>query len=195
MAQKRDIGQVFATRLKDGKKSPSKDAWNRLDVTLENEKQRKKKNLLYWLMGGGLAFLVGLYILLGTNILKNDSFSSEKNLPKKENAGFILDNDINQKEEGVKSNDSIELKHPQKTINFEENAEKIDQNNPSQLTKEGNSKKEKTNHIDESFEVTKNYYYYNSKDGKQLVTKNKEVIDSLMDENYKTPDTISFNQK
>ena len=141
-------------------------------------------------MGGGFAFLVGLYILFGTNILNNDSFSSEKNFPKKENAGFILDNDNDQREEGVKSNDSAEVKHPQKTINFEENTEKIDQNNPSQLTKEGNSKKEKTDPIDESFGVIKNYYYYNSKDGTQLITNKKELIDSLIDKNYKTSDTI-----
>ena len=67
----------------------------------------------------------------------------------------------------------------------------------TKIVSEINSKTESKNpsskkkNIDETYKVSKKYYYYNSKDGKQLVTENKKTIDSLILEATKTLDSTT----
>ena len=57
-----------------------------------------------------------------------------------------------------------------------------------------NNSSDKTS-VDETFTVSKKYYYYNSKDGKQLVTTNKKDIDSIIAEAYKNIDTTTVKRE
>lgn len=195
MGQKTEIGKMFASKLKDGKKSPSEDAWNRMDIFLEEKKSRKRKNIVYWLIGGGFLFLMGSYILFGTNILTSDSSSSTERFPQKEATEFVFDNDRDDGDTSFKTNDSIGIdfignKESSQTSTSEVETEGHLQKNPQQPTTEDNSKRENSKPVDETFEVTENYYYYNSRDGKQLVTKRKEVIDSLLNKGATKTDSI-----
>lgn len=195
MGQKTEIGKMFASKLKDGKKSPSEDAWNRLDIFLEEKKSRKRKNIVYWLIGGGFLFLMGSYILFGTNILTSDSSSSTERFPQKEATEFVFDNDRDDGDTSFKTNDSIGIdlignKESSQTSTSEVETEGHLQKNPQQPTTADNSKRKNSKPVDETFEVTENYYYYNSRDGKQLVTKRKEVIDSLLNKGATKTDSI-----
>lgn len=195
MGQKTEIGKMFASKLKDGKKSPSEDAWNRLDIFLEEKKSRKRKNIVYWLIGGGFLFLMGSYILFGTNILTSDSSLSTERFPQKEATEFVFDNDRDDGDTSFKTNDSIGIdlignKESSQTSTSEVETEGHLQKNPQQPTTADNSKRKNSKPVDETFEVTENYYYYNSRDGKQLVTKRKEVIDSLLNKGATKTDSI-----
>ncbi|HLW32265.1 MAG TPA: hypothetical protein VKX40_08375 [Aequorivita sp.] len=190
MGQKTEIGNIFAAKLKDGKKSPSKDAWNRLDTFLEEKQSKKRKTIAYWLIGGGILFLMASYILFGTNIPTSDSPSSQEKSPQKGAVEFVFDHDRDKKDTSVKTNDSIKniLKNDNQSSQqsgLEEITEGRVQNNQQKPTTMGNPKI-----IEETFEVTENYYYYNSRDGKKLVTKRKEVIDSLLNKGVTKPDSI-----
>lgn len=200
MGQKKDIGEVFETRLKDGKKSPSNELWHRLDKSLDQREQTKKKNLLYWLIGGGSAILIGISLIFSTNILSSDTTTSQKNLHPKKESVISIDKDHKEMESDIEADDPIithrmEDKLIEKTTTSKENTQQQPQEDPKKKSKVKNTEKIKTKpvdawNIDNTDEITKNYYYYNSQDGKQLVTDRKEVIDSLMDENRRKPDSI-----
>ncbi|MDP2686708.1 MAG: hypothetical protein Q8O62_05770 [Aequorivita sp.] len=196
MGQKKDIGQFFETKLNAGKKIPNESIWEKINASLDEEKRKRKRLLLYWWLGGGISFLLGLFLLFGigkflnthsqipleNNSLEQKPFSTSD---KEHN-----DETIKISEDSLKSKNiddeklsKIETENEHKTLNNTGNPSK----KVSEKERQKSSSKRKS--IDETYTVSEKYYYYNSKDGKQIVTNNKNEIDSLISKQYKSLDS------
>lgn len=199
MGQKKDIGQFFENKLNDGKKTPNKSLWDKINTSLDEEKRRKKRILFYWFVGGGLSVLLGLTILFGNGFFKNDNSSTLIENPpvvedlnektKKENDEIIFQNIkkdslVNKKEDNEKLS---KLNEPSENLKHNEAVNSSEKK--SQPKAKGFSSNKKP--VDETFSVSEKYYYYNSRNGKQLVTENKKEIDSIVLEAYKKIDSSS----
>lgn len=205
MGQKEDIGQLFEKKLNQAKKIANPCLWDKISASLEEENRRKKGMLFYWFIGGGITVLLGLLVLFGNKAfpIKQDSVPKvEQSKTFSENGnsdnpvGISEENPpISNNETGEKLSrvlisadisDTINIKNPinkdipKQSINTYRNAPRNNSRNKS---------------AEENFTVSKNYYYYNSKNGKQFVTKNKELIDSLISKQYQTLDTTVLKKE
>ncbi|SRX54518.1 hypothetical protein [Aequorivita sp. CIP111184] len=199
MGQKKDIGALFENKLNDGKKIPNKSLWEKINTSLDEEKRRKKRILFYWLIGGGVSVLLGLVLMFGSELFLHSNLQTQENknslteenntYTKKESLKTVIENlkvdSLNFKKNGdeklFRNPNALEIR----TANEIEKSSQIDSENK---TKKSTSKK---NNIDETYTVSKKYYYYNSKDGKQIVTNSKSEIDSLILKEYKSSDTTA----
>ncbi|MDC8000811.1 hypothetical protein POV26_07165 [Aequorivita todarodis] len=214
MGQKKDIGTFFETKLNGGKKTPNQSLWEKINLSLDEETRRRKRTLLYWLVGGGLFVSLGLFLLLSNgnfsqtnlhtdqnNILLNDqsnSNSEEKNNKtaiEKETSG--LSSEISKKDSlTVKNNDETLSKIESTKENLEKdelaNSKKTKQST-KQISSGSKAKKDLSNKesIDETFSVTTKYYYYNNEDGKRIITTDKNEIDSLIIRKHQSLDSIT----
>lgn len=205
MGQKEDIGQLFEKKLNQAKKIANPCLWDKISALLEEENRRKKRKLFYWFIGGGNTILLALLVLFG-----NKAFTIKQvSVPEVEQSKTLSENDnsdnpvgiseenppISNNETGEKLSggpisaeisDTINIKNPinkdipKQSINTNRNAPRNNSRNTS---------------VEENFTVSKNYYYYNSKNGKQFVTKNKEVIDSLISKQHHTLDTTVLKKE
>lgn len=207
MGQKEDIGQLFEKKLNHAKKIANPSLWEKISASLDEENRRKKRMLFYWLMGGGISVLFGLLVLFGNKSFNNSSSpSNQDSIPKLEQSKRFSEND--------NSANSVEILEENSRIGNEEKlsgillSEEIKDTNKiknplnKNITKQStasnrNSRKNNPHpkSADENFTVTKNYYYYNSKNGKQLVTKNKEEIDSLISKQNQTVDSTASKKE
>ncbi|MEM0519487.1 hypothetical protein [Aequorivita flava] len=198
MTKKNDIGTLFENKLKEGEQSPNSNLWKKIDTSLEKEERKKKKLLFYWTMGLGIFSLIGFWILFGnsfttpmppinpstqsvkTEINNNQDFKNEESSSKinVDSTGLELTKTKKMLEVNTVEKDSIEQV---------EISRKISENSPIPASKK--------NTIDETFQVSKKYYYYNSSDGKQIVTENKNEIDSLATRFKKEIDSTNLNKK
>ncbi len=211
MGQKKDIGTLFEKKLNDGKKTPNISVWDKINISLDEEKRRKRRVIFYWLMGGGISVLLGSVILFENVFFQNkESFSQEGN------TNVVEDLNTNStKERGetlfkISKEDSlITRKNDEETFSridaqdSEETLSKINTStknlkqsevvNSPETNSETKMKKTSSNKnpIEETFTVSEKYYYYNSRDGKQLITESKKEIDSLISKQYKSLDTIT----
>lgn len=199
MGNKQEIGKLFENKLNNGKKKPSTNLWEKVNTTLEAEKRRRKRVLYYWFLGGGLTVLLGLFLFN----------NSQNSTPEQKNNNLIVAQpNITSEKESTENSIVISKKDSlyNNNIETEEKLSKIDlstkiseQNeNENPVTENINkqrieSEKEKTSSkiLNENYTVSKNYYYYNSKDGKQLITTSKREIDSLIIEGHKTIDSLT----
>lgn len=196
MEDKKDIGSFFKDKLKEGKKSPDKNLWNRINTSLDELAERKESNLRYWLAGLGIPILLGFFLLF------NPSKDSEKlsETPERNTELSFPSLEEKSKENDVKFlvTDSLEnITNPDGklngiTANMEEPTTKLT-HNPSEKVSDNETKKSSTKKspsIDETYKVSKNYYYYNSEAGKEWITTDKNKIDSLLSDGKKTMDSI-----
>lgn len=109
MGQKKDIGEIFASKLKDGEKNPSSELWNRVDDSLDKQNQLKKKNIIYWFIGGVGVLIIGLSILFGNDILFPNSSSYKREPLIKEELAFPLDPNQNNKKNEIPLQDSLSV--------------------------------------------------------------------------------------
>jgi hypothetical protein len=199
MGQKKDIGKLFATRLSEGKQIPKESLWEKINTSLDEEKRKRKRLLIYWWLGGGISVLVGLFLLFGAgNFLNQNSETPSENNYLEQNSFSNSEKENTETTINISEKDSLQFKD-----NAEEKLSKIENinesktlNNPETLSKKTSEKKiqkgsSKGKSIDETYTVSKKYYYYNSKDGKQMVTSNKDEIDSLVSQQYKSLDTTA----
>jgi hypothetical protein len=204
MGQKKDIGQLFENKLNHAKKIPNTSLWEKINASLDEEKRRKKRLFLYWLVSGGISVLLGLLLLFGNEMFFSSSLPKHQNtVPLNEQSNTISENENGENAVEISTENSQTIKNTgeeklTRIILPEENRESSESGNPldknasaQSVAAENKSIKNKSKHksTDENFTVTKNYYYYNSKDGKQIVTKNKDEIDSLISEHYKSLDS------
>ncbi len=199
MGQKKDIGTLFENKLNDGKKTPNNSLWEKINTSLDEEKRRKKRVIYYWLVGGGLSILLGLVLLFG-----NGFFLKTESVTPKENITLIESSNTNSKKESNETHSKISKEDSLTNKNYsEEKLSKIDTptknlkqseavNSSENNKSETKSKKISSNKkpVDETFTVSEKYYYYNSRNGKQLVTESKKEIDILISKHYKSLDTI-----
>lgn len=207
MGKNKDIGQLFENKLNDGKKIPNTSLWEKINASLEEEKRRKKRIFFFWLLSGGVSILLGLLLLVGNqmSLYPNWQHTQENSAPVNEQSSTLSEDENNEtpieiSKENVPNITPTSEEKLSKIILPEENREFVTTENPlskkstsQQIDSENKSTKTKPKHksTDENFTVTKNYYYYNSKDGKQIVTKNKDEIDSLISKQYKSLDSIT----
>lgn len=198
MGQKEDIGKLFEDRLVDTKNNPSKNLWEKINNSLDAEKRKKKKILFYWIAGLGLTVLFGLFLGFGNvGFLNPNTQSPEKST-------LLTDQPFSssEKESNQKLNENIlkdSLNHIQ--LNSENLSEVIINQDDSIVTEVGTSsrikiqkKSTKDKSVDETYTVSKKYYYYNSQDGKQIITTNKKEIDSLVSDRQEPLDSLGIKK-
>ncbi len=204
MGNKQDIGKLFEKKLGAGGKIPKESLWEKINTTLDEEKRKRRRILFYWWLGGGISFLVGLFLLFNTENFtnKNPNNSIDKNLPEQKS----LSN--SEKEKNERSIQVSEVDSLKFQITEEENYKEGEvsefeddlRNNPTKNTEKASAKtsqkkiqkgNSKGKNFDETYTVSEKYYYYNSKDGKQIITENKGEIDSLVSQHYKNLDSMA----
>ncbi|MBK5213043.1 MAG: hypothetical protein JJE55_05210 [Flavobacteriaceae bacterium] len=188
MEQKKDIGALFEKGLNDGKKIPNKSLWEKINTTLDEEKRRKKRILYYWFVGAGLSVLLGLFLLLGNGIFSPSNYNLPENNTSSPNQSISTLEKISN-ETSLENSTKDSLSHQTYTeeklskIKYvQEDSVLMKNENTSKLIPETKTEKilSKNKSKNENYSVSKNYYYYNSRDGKRLVTSDKKVIDSLL---------------
>lgn len=198
MGQKKDIGTLFKNKLNDAKITPKNSLWDKINTSLDEEKRKRKRILFYWWLGSGISVLLGLFLLFGTGIFLNQNSQIPlENNPLEQKP--LLTSDKEHNDETIKIlKDSLKFKN-----NDDEKLSKIDTENkhetlndtesPSKKVSEKNIQKSssKRKSIDEIYTISEKYYYYNSKDGKQIITNNKNEIDSLISKQYKFLDSTT----
>ncbi|MEH6765582.1 MAG: hypothetical protein V7655_13850 [Aequorivita antarctica] len=214
MGRKKDIGTLFEKKLNHGKKIPNKSLWDKINTSLDEENRRKKRILFYWLMGGGLFVSLGLFVLLiNGNFSEHNLDTQQDNTPLTEQSTPPSEEKNNRSSFGKENNeasfevskqDSLTIKNNDKTLSKIEATKEISEKNEienSQKSKQSTkqkvsiskSKKDTSNKesIDETFSVTTKYYYYNSEDGKRIVTTDKNEVDSLISIKNQSLDSIT----
>ena len=213
----KDVGKIFENKLNDGKKEPSKSVWEKINTSLDTEKSRKKKILYTWFVGTGLVSLFLLFLVFNNEgLLQSNSPSQQDNIPlnnhsniskERSNENPREENDSKElfkfsKEDTSIVTNEIEEKPSQFTfLNYDSelNEKEKSSNMKSKIQLNDSGKQSKNNKatgntFDENSTVTKNYYYYNSRNNKTIVTKNKDKIDSLISEQHKPLDSVTITK-
>ena len=201
MGQKKDIGKFFENNLNQGKKAPDQSLWGKINTSLDEEERKRKRNF-YWLVGGAITVLLGLILLFGNNFDAETSSTQEPDHIKLSDQNGTAETDTDQTTFPKQDADSLRIQNSrderlskiatsklEETQNANENVSKN-----SRKMKVKNNSSDKTS-VDETFTVSKKYYYYNSKDGKQLVTTNKQDIYSIIAVAYKNIDTTTVKRE
>lgn len=148
-------------------------------------------------MGSGISTLFIFFLLFSSESLLQSNIEKPENNPSSTEQPFSS----SEKENNENTNEIV----TKNSINVTKlNSQKLSQTTPIQensiLSEKEISSKSKINNkittsknkaIEETYNVSEKYYYYNSKDGKQLITTNKNEIDSLVAEQYKTLDSVA----
>lgn len=195
MGQNKEIGEVFASKLKDAKKSPSKELWQRVDNSLV--KQGKIKNRIYWFVSGSI-LLIGVFLIFEVNVSNDNPHYTEENFPLENETILPIEHyqDREEDENETVEPNRITLDNKNSNPKAENVVNKIEDETQKEIEddlKSKNNKSLKTESIDNTYEVKKNYYYYNSEDGKNIVTENIEIIDSLVNKKQQETDSLPEN--
>ncbi|MCG2418222.1 hypothetical protein K8089_04240 [Aequorivita sp. F47161] len=201
MAKKNDIGTLFENKLKEGEKAPNNTLWAKINTSLEKKERKRKKLFLYWLTGGAIVGLIGLWMIFST------SFNATKSKIDSISNTVIKDTLNNIEVENDKTsdlnilNDSLSSKENSAKKVLEITDLKLDSIHKTKTTLDKTSKNNlinplsEKNRIEETFKVSEKYYYYNSRDGKQIVIENKNEIDSIISKSKIAADSIIVKKK
>ncbi|PKA82339.1 hypothetical protein ATE92_0467 [Ulvibacter sp. MAR_2010_11] len=200
MEKKKDIGALVAQKLREATKTPNDGLWDKINASLDaNEKKRRR--FLYFLFGGvGLVTL--LLLTIAVPLMEDTPGSPNENLV----TTTTLETQENTSEGvGNVENDEDLVNIPEEISNIEASefpSEEIQDNfskqNLSSETKATTTLKlsEKSKPVNSEKKVVHSlkpaktkqkdsvttYVYFNSKDGIQIETTRKSVIDSLVKE-------------
>ncbi|QAA82844.1 hypothetical protein EI546_14455 [Aequorivita sp. H23M31] len=203
MGKKKDIGAFIESKLDGGKSSPNEKLWDRVNHSLDSEKYTKR-NHLYWIAGGLILLSIGLFLVANENFLQTDLPAEEQNVTITTKLNPSSGKDHNKTTIPISKEDSLNFKKEEEIFSeitlSEECLEKIEtEDSPktthSVQTKDSGNKSKKDKLVNDSggqnFTVTTKYYYYNSEDEKQMVTTDKNKIDSLMSRKQNSLDSIN----
>ncbi|KXN98861.1 hypothetical protein LS48_09945 [Aequorivita aquimaris] len=202
MGEKKDIGKLFENKLNKGKKAPKNTLWEKINTSLDEEKHRRKRIFYYWISGGVILTLLGAFLLFGNS----DFLKINSTVTKKYNE--ILENTVSSSEKvgNVKSTETL----PIDSLSAELQDEKlskiatVEENQPVNSLQKSEGKESintsekkvsKSKSLDETFTVSEKFYYYNSRDGRQIVTQDKKEIDSLILKNKNELDSANIKKK
>lgn len=202
MGEKKDIGKLFENKLNKGKKAPKNTLWEKINTSLDEEKNRRKRIFYYWISGGVILTLLGAFLLFGNS----DFLKINSTVTKKHNE--ILENTVSSSEkiDNVKSTETL----PIDSLSAELQDEKlskiatVEENQPVNSLQKSEGKESintsekkvsKSKSLDETFTVSEKFYYYNSRDGRQIVTQDKKEIDSLILKNKNELDSVNIKKK
>lgn len=200
MGQKKDIGEIFASKLKEGQRNPSSELWNKVDNSLQRQNELKKRNLSFWFIGGAIALIFVISILFSYDIISTKSSTSNNkpapeghiNLPVNENH-YDGGDQINIQDSMFVVKNKTRV--AQDILDSSEKSKKKIEQESSKHTKprspeEKNSKIKDAKFDEDSFDVVRKYHYYSSDDGVMHVTEKINVIDSLVNRNPHEIDTV-----
>ena len=200
MGDKKDIGKLFENKLKKGKKAPENKLWEKINTSLNEEKRRRKRIFYYWISGGVILTLLGAFLLFGNSDLLKINSTVTKNINEKLENNASSEKIDNAKSPKILLIDSLSTQLQDEKLHKITTAKENQPVNSSQTFEEkksiNNSEKKasKNKSLDESFKVSEKYYYYNSRDGKQIVTQDKNEIDSLVLKNNSELDSSNLNK-
>lgn len=200
MGEKKDIGEIFASKLKDGEKNPSSELWNRVDNSLDKQNEIKKRNLVYWFIGGGAVLILAISLLFSGDIIStNSSIPNNEPLPDVD-INIPLDKSYDKRKDGISLEDSVFVLEQKERVAQDilispEKTERKMEKESSKQTKtkspeEKNSKIKHSKFDEDSFDVVRKYHYYSSDDSVMHVTEKINVIDSLVNRNQHEIDTV-----
>ncbi len=212
-----DIGDLIKEKLHTVEKPFEKDSWPEIQDSLH--KKRKKRRIVFFIKFGVLALLltlIGFSILNETTLLPSneskeiqsqekiivpdDSIKTSSNELSNRKAIINTDNDIEIEINRIK--DSIEtqiIKYNEsntdfsKTIQTPQRQIKKQKTKPVKLNVSKESLEKEKNSIPQASTTRKIYYYYNSKDGQEMSSMDKRVIDSVMRANEYKQDSIKID--
>ena len=196
MEEQKDIGQFFKDKLKNGEKSPSTDLWDRINTSLDNEDRLLKNSFPYWTIGFSITLLLILGFLLYSAYSTESYFDSMKreNDIKANKPVFAIPSESNDDRIGII--DSLDKLSENK--NLSEIEIKIDDSiknsvgrpEENSVVSQKNVSSPKISETIESFRVSKKYHYYNSEDGEEWSTSDRNLIDSLLYKNKVIIDSV-----
>lgn len=175
MENSNDIGKKIAQRLKGAEFTPDNAVWDKIEATLDRKKRRKRFFLFYTLGALGLlALLIGF-----SNKFDNDEKPSEQEKP-------IMTATDTENHDGINKNkdsnvDTSENSVISEEISSEEDLKNRIEDSEKEIPQKKLSRKVKAGEVLDSFsQSSTTYYYFRSEDNREVITEDKEVIDSLM---------------
>jgi len=202
MGEKKDIGKLFENKLNKGKKAPKNTLWEKINTSLDEEKHRRKRIFYYWISGGVILTLLGAFLLFGNS----DFLKINSTVTKKYNE--ILENTVSSSEKvgNVKSTETLHIDSLSAELQDEKLSKiaTVEENQPVNSLQKSEGKESintsekkvsKSKSLDETFTVSEKFYYYNSRDGRQIVTQDKKEIDSLILKNKNELDSANIKKK
>lgn len=213
----KDVGNIFENKLDKGEKKPSENVWEKINTSLDSEQLRKKRILYNWVVGAGILSVLVLFLVFNyENISQSNSAAPQDNIPIKihsnnssesstkrageekelKEAFKISLEDTSEEKDNIEKNSSdLEKSNRNSELSAKENYKKTQ----SQSTKKSSENKPEfsgsgTQSENKNFTVSKNYYYYDSKTGKTLVTQSKNKIDSLIAERHIPLDSVNTHE-
>lgn len=202
MRNQKDIGSYFEDKLRDKKKSPNNNLWEKIKTSLDEKERRKRNSLPYLLTGLAVFIFVGLFLII--NKSEADRYPSENSNDTQISEIPLSTSEKNNKKYEVESNipGFTETTSKSKKESFEISTKSgygtgsTTSNPPEKTTEKQNTRSaQKTDSWDDSFTITKKYYYYNSVDKEQWNTTDEFKIDSLLSERKKIADSIKIFEK
>lgn len=196
MREMKDVGKIFENKLNVGKKEPSESVWEKINTSLDAERSRKKKFLYTWLVGTGLISIFLLFLVFNNEgLLQSNIPIQQDNIPIDNHSN--ISTEPSTERQGEENNFKEMNQNATSGVPNEIEGESNENSGIKSQMKEIGSEKESkiygsTTKIDnKNFTVSKNYYYYDSKTGKTLVTQNKNKIDSLISKQHKSLDSVT----
>jgi len=211
MERQKEIGISIKERLGDTQKTLEAPVWERIQDTLQKEKRRRA--LFNWSLNSMLIlFTIGGFLMI-TKELDGKKEASAQNktiltetIEKKNEKNAIIttfdkkDSVIDEKEVTISSANQSSPKEEQKTKTLQESFKKpISKPTKKEIIK-SNPQEEVYTHITEesperqeespAVRTEKVYYYYNSKDGQEVSSMDKKVIDSTLQANSIKKDSL-----
>lgn len=196
MEENKDIGLFFKEKLNKGKKSPNKDMWDKINISLDELAPRKKSYFGHWSAGISVLFLFGLFLLFNAS----DENPEHSEVPEKHHSNkppistiqeaLKEDNGNPSEWDSLENGISPRATLAKTTVKEEDSNKNITSIQPISSKKETENSTSEKSSIEETFSITKKYHYYNSEDGKQFTTTNGAIIDSLLPERNKNLDSI-----
>ncbi|MEP2936841.1 MAG: hypothetical protein ABJM06_00505 [Gilvibacter sp.] len=181
MKKKEDIAAIIKQKLNQLQATSAEPSWESVVGTL---KRRKKRRLLFWWTGSVLSLLlIALFIGQFNNSESSspvDTQTTEQTNTKGSNQNESPNNDV--LKETTFTDDSIQQE-------LDESQDNLDiTSNPNSINKTNKTKQVSVTEFDsvdlmEGAEVKTTYYYYRDSDNTEVITKNKSVLDSLLNAN------------
>ena len=161
------IESTIKDRLKDLQKSTEVPTWNQVAQSLERKKRRRY--VIWMWSSAGLMALLALALWTGTG---------------QPNVEQTVTTNQEVQSEAIQAKEMQEVETTQTAPNLKENTELTEttavETTTETPTSDPKTPKTAASDFADGAEPVPTYYYYDSKTGKQMSTKDKKVIDSIL---------------
>ncbi len=193
MKNEKEIGNAFEKKLEGATKQAPPAMWEKINESLDHRDRRRKR--AFWIWGAGILLigLLGIYIitdlndnpidLVDTQQINNSNDKNSSTTPSEidNNKEINPGETLNKKYIEGEISEGTTTKTDGQMVPKDDNEIEISEEKATQSTPKPKKTKERV--IDEDYEVTKNYRYYNSKTKEDIITENKKLMDSVVQKN------------